>query len=56
VRREQQEAINRNIFEDDCKWELCYENFKLLEDDFESRASSTIPKEKVGKSLLELKR
>jgi hypothetical protein len=28
-RRERQEVINRNMFEDDFKWDLCYENYKM---------------------------
>jgi hypothetical protein len=55
--RERQQFINRNMFEDDEHWDLCYENFKLIAALEEEENNSTNQESKQpSKTLDELKK
>lgn len=54
--RERQHFINKNMFEDDELWDLCYENFKLMSDLQEENPSTNQESKQSTKTLDELKR
>ena len=54
--RERQHFINKNMFEDDELWDLCYENFNLMSDLQEENPSTNQESKQSTKTLDELKR
>ena len=55
--RERQQFINKNMFEDDEQWDICYENFKLIAALEEEENNSTNQESKQpAKTLDQLKK